>query len=259
VFVHGYGRYDAIRDDPTLCFARKIEEVKKAKAAEEKAEGGGMDVDSCGTIGGGSGNLSGEERGVVKMQIDNSGEGDGEGKMAICNAEEGEREGESQGNRDREGEGVQPVVVEMTIGDVVEGGDRSDKSSVAGSGTTFQNSNPDQNGNLEREFQKNDNEKGEKYDREKEEGEAEEKEEKEEKEEEKEDDQNEDEDDNEEDGDREEKLSLRLVLKRAPSSSSPAPSGENKYTACTMPDPRTLNRCVCVRVLCVRVWALLSV
>ena len=104
VFVHGYGRYDAIRDDPTLCFSRKIEEVKKAKAAEEKAGGDSMDIDASGGVGfSGGGNVSGEERGVVKMQIDNSGEGDGEGKMVICAPDEGEREGRSQGEMESQG------------------------------------------------------------------------------------------------------------------------------------------------------------
>ena len=61
VFTHGYGRYDIIRDDPSLCFGKRIAEAKKDCAIEEP--------------------LGGE---VMKMKIDNDEEGDGE---AIVEAE----------------------------------------------------------------------------------------------------------------------------------------------------------------------------
>ena len=54
VFNHGYGRYDIIRDDPSLCFAKRIAEAKKDCAVEEP---------------------TGD---VMKMKIDNDDEGDGE-------------------------------------------------------------------------------------------------------------------------------------------------------------------------------------
>ena len=55
VFTHGYGRYDIIRDDPSLCFGKRIAEAKRDCAIEEPSGGE-----------------------VMKMKIDNDEEGDGE-------------------------------------------------------------------------------------------------------------------------------------------------------------------------------------
>ena len=191
VFKHGYGRYDAIRDDTTLCFHQKIEDMKGLTDATE-------------------------------MQIAPIGMGEGVGDLlvprefCIIGKEEG------RGAIDAEIDGMAdslPATCITAAGDIV---DQStiqfgDSDVVDGKG----------NDTEEREDEKEDD-----------------------KEEEKEEDPH---DDDEEEEGGEEKLTLRLTLgKRLSLSSSPSagtgaavgsaqPLGD-KYTAYTMPDPRTLNR-----------------
>ena len=74
VFKHGYGRYDAIRDDLTLCFHKKIEDMKSTMEIVEDGSDalGGTPVGqgSAGSLilrlGPGSDGLSERERGKVR-------------------------------------------------------------------------------------------------------------------------------------------------------------------------------------------------
>lgn len=211
VFTHGYGRYDIIRDDPSLCFTKRIAEAKKDCAIEEPSGGE-----------------------VTKMKIDNDEEGDGEAIVEVgVEVEDGvpmdvsvdkdisyQSITAARGSVEKGAGAVPPsqdAVVMRDIDDEVEvdaevEGYREEKED--------RKRYRDSDGDREREREKD-------------------------KDEEKDEEPGDDEVDNEDDGEGEEKLTLKLVLNKRPSQSpspAPGPGPEGKYAVHAMPDPRTLNR-----------------
>ena len=208
VFLHGYGRYDIIRDDPSLCFGKKIEEVKAATKIFERENEGEND-----------GSKEGEDKERFQMRIDNeeegTGEGEGGGSGQILRIMGGGRE---RVLRDGIEGGHEEGTIAVQCGDMSTSEEKTEYQQV--------NKAPSQPVPAMIKLKAHDVEEVEdKDDEEKEE-------------------ENNEEDDDEEEGDGGEKLTLKLVLHKrtATSSSSPAHTGENKYTTLTMPDPRTLNR-----------------
>ena len=206
VFTHGYGRYDIIRDDPTLCFGKRIAEAKKDCVIEEQP------VD------------------VMKMKIDNEEEGDGEAVVEV----EDPMAMDISVDKDVSFQRVAASRGSVLGGVVLDGSVPSQDSSVVRE--IDDEADAEVEGYREEKEEKEEKEERKRYrDREKEK----------EKEEEKDEEPGDDEEDNEDDGDGEEKLTLKLVLNKRPSQSSspaPGPALEGKYAVHAMPDPRTLNR-----------------
>jgi hypothetical protein len=207
VFTHGYGRYDIIRDDPTLCFGKRIAEAKKDCVIEEQPSD------------------------VMKMKIDNEEEGDGEAVVEV----EDTMAMDISVDKDVSFQSVTASRGSVQGGAVLDGSAPSQDSSVV--------REIDDEADAEVEGYRD--EKEEKEERKSDRDRDREKDKDKDKEEEKDEEPGDDEEDNEDDGDGEEKLTLKLVLNKRPSQSyspAPGPALEGKYAVHAMPDPRTLNR-----------------
>ena len=208
VFTHGYGRYDIIRDDPSLCFGKRIAEAKKDCASDDQ---------------------TGD---AMKMTIDNDEEGDGE---AVVEVEvEDVVPMDVSVDKDISYQSVTAPKGNHEGGAARDGATPSQDSMVA--------REVDDDADAEVEGYREEKEDRKRYrDRDRDRDRDREKD----KEDEKDEEPGDDDDDNEDDGDGEEKLTLKLVLNKRPSHSpspAPGPGPEGKYAVHAMPDPRTLNR-----------------
>lgn len=208
VFTHGYGRYDIIRDDPTLCFGKRIAEAKKDCVIEEQPSD------------------------VVKMKIDNDEEGDGDAVVEV----EDTMAMDISVDKD-----ISFLSVTASRGSA-EGAVVLDGSVPSQDSSVVREIDDEADAEVEgyRE-EKEEKEEGKRY----RERDRDSRDKDKDKEEEKDEEPGDDEEDNEDDGDGEEKLTLKLVLNKRPSQSSspaPGPGPEGKYAVHAMPDPRTLNR-----------------
>ena len=235
VFKHGYGRYDAIRDDLTLCFHKKIEDMKSTMEIVEDGSDalGGTPVGqgSAGSLilrlGPGSDGLSERER-EEKSETWST-------QMA------GTGTGTGRGISDKSNEGVAGVSAGVDV-DSITSSRPASWVTVTGGVSTIKNAVDQSTNNGLLDYGDEDKEDkegaGDKED---------------EKEDEKEEDANDDdeEEEGEGEGDGEEKLTLKFTLGKriplsSPSTAAAAGGGGtaagDKYTIYTMPDPRTLNR-----------------
>jgi hypothetical protein len=215
VFTHGYGRYDIIRDDPTLCFGKRIAEAKKDCVIEEQPSD------------------------VMKMKIDNEEEGDGEAVVEVDDT----MAMDISVDKDVSFQSVTVDRSNVEGGAVLDGSAPSQESSVVRE--IDDEADAEVEGYREEKEEKDENEEKAERKRIRDRDRDRDGEKDKDKEEEKDEEPGDDDEDNEDDGDGEEKLTLKLVLNKRPSQSSspaPGPGPEGKYAVHAMPDPRTLNR-----------------